>query len=146
MSSEAVVHLIDDDAGGRLAFARMLEAAQFNVRTYESAVAFLKILPNVEPGCIVTDFQMPQIDGLVLIRRLRDLGSNMPVIVISGSGDVSLPAKAVSAGAIGFLEKPLNAELLITWIRSALTCIECSGAPETMPLEEQRPGMVAPLL
>jgi len=135
MANEAVVHLIDDDASMRESLANLLKAKDLHVRTYECAGAFLKVLPEVEAGCIVTDLQMPQVDGLELIRRVRDLGSNMPVIVISGRGDIWLAAKAVRAGAIGLLKKPIDSDLLIAWIHSAFACRECSGTREAIALE-----------
>ena len=131
LSNEAVVHLIDDHEIIRESLAFLLTAAQLNVRTHESAVAFLKVFPEVEPGCIVTDMHMPQLDGIELIRRLRGRGSSMPVIVITAADDVALAVKAIRAGAIDFLEKPTCAELLVTWIRSAFVCGECGGRHET---------------
>ena len=120
--SEAVVHLIDDDEAVRKSLAFLLTAAQLNVRTHESAVAFLKVLPKVGRGCIITDMHMPQVDGIELIRRLRDHGCNLPVIVITGVGDLRHAVEAIKAGAIDFLEKPICAEMLLAWIRSAFVC------------------------
>ena len=119
MANQAVVHVIDDDAIARKSLANLLTTEKFHVRTYKSAGAFLKVLPEVEDGCILTDFRMPKVDGLELIRRVRNLGRKMPAIVISGRYDVSLATEVVRAGAIGFLKKPVDAELLIAWTRSA---------------------------
>jgi len=140
MVNEAVVHLIDDDASIRESLANLLRAKDLHVRTYECAGAFLKVLPEVEAGCIVTDLQMPQVDGLELIRRVRDFGSNMPVIVISGRSDIWLAAQAARAGAIGFLKKPIDSDLLIASIHSAFACGEFSGTREPIALEQQRSG------
>jgi len=120
--SEAVVYLIDDDEAVRKSLAFLLKAAQLNVRTHESAVAFLKVLPKAGPGCIITDMHMPQVDGIELIRRLRDHGCNLPVIVITGVGDLRHAVEAIKAGAIDFLEKPICAEMLLALIRSAFVC------------------------
>lgn len=135
MLNPAVVHLIDDDKAVRRSLAFLLSAAGLKVHTYESAMAFLNILSEVEPGCIVADIHMPRVDGIELIRRLRGRASDMPVIAITGRGDVPLAVKAIRAGAVDFLEKPSCAELLVTWIRSALVCRECDGT-----LEIEDPG------
>jgi two-component system response regulator FixJ len=89
ISSKAVIHVIDDDELTRHSLAALLAAAQFNVRTYESAIAFLTDLPEIEFGCIVTDLHMPSVDGIELI-GLRAGGASTPVIVMSGRGDVLL--------------------------------------------------------
>ena len=119
-SSKAVIHVIDDDKLARHSLAALLAAAQFNVRSYESAIAFLTDLPKIEFGCIVTDLYMPFVDGIELIRRLRAGGESAPVIVMSGRGDLSLALKAMRAGAIDFLEKPVDGDELIAWVRSTL--------------------------
>jgi two-component system response regulator FixJ len=115
-----VVHVIDDDAGVRQSLAFSLSTAGLAVRVYESAVAFLKALPHVQDGCIVTDIRMPEVDGLELQRKLKALKNTMPVIVITGHGDVALAVEAMKAGAIDFIEKPFDDEGLLATIRSAL--------------------------
>ena len=120
MSSDGVVHVIDDDQAVRQSLAFLLGTMNVAVRTYESAVAFLDALPNVEPGCIISDVRMPEVDGLELLRRMRNLDSNMPVIMITGHGDVPLAVEAMKAGAVDFLEKPFDDEVVLTAVRSAL--------------------------
>jgi two-component system response regulator FixJ len=120
LSSEAVIHVIDDDELARHSLAALLAAAQFNVRTYESAIAFLTDFPKIEFGCIVTDLYMPFVNGIELIGHLRAGGGSTPVIVMSGRGDLSLAVKAMCAGAIEFLEKPVEADELVAWVRSTL--------------------------
>jgi two-component system response regulator FixJ len=112
--------VIDDDGLARRSLAALLAAAQFSVRTHESAIAFLTDLPEIEFGCIVTDLYMPSVDGIELIGYLRACGASTPVIVLSGRGEVPLAVKAMRAGAIEFLEKPVEADELIAWVRSAL--------------------------
>jgi two-component system response regulator FixJ len=118
-----VVHVIDDDAGVRQSLAFSLSTAGLAVRVYESAVAFLKALPHVQDGCIVTDIRMPEVDGLELQRKLKALKNTMPVIVITGHGDVALAVEAMKAGAIDFIEKPFDDEGLLATIISALARI-----------------------
>ena len=120
MAHDPVVHLIEDDEGVRQGLAFLLTASGFAVRVYESAVAFLEALPSVQPGCVVTDVRMPGIDGLELQRQLNEKRIGLPVIVMTGHGDVPLAVEAMKAGAIDFLEKPFNDEVLLSAIRTAV--------------------------
>lgn len=120
MAHDPVVHLIEDDEGVRQGLAFLLTASGFAVRVYESAVAFLDALPSVQPGCVVTDVRMPGIDGLELQRQLNERRIGLPVIVMTGHGDVPLAVEAMKAGAIDFLEKPFNEEVLLSAIRTAV--------------------------
>jgi two-component system, LuxR family, response regulator FixJ len=116
-----VVHVIDDDADVRQSLAFLLSTAGLAVRVHESAVAFLRALPDAQDGCVVTDVRMPEMDGLELQQRLKEMKVGMPVIVITGHGDVHLAVSAMKAGAIDFIEKPFDDDTLLTAIRSALT-------------------------
>jgi two-component system, LuxR family, response regulator FixJ len=120
MAIDAVVHLIDDDEGVRQAVAFLLATSGFAVRVYESATAFLDVLPSVQQGCVVTDVRMPGIDGLALQRELKIRGVVLPVIVITGHGDVPLAVEAMKAGAVDFIEKPFNDDSLLSAIRVAI--------------------------
>jgi two-component system, LuxR family, response regulator FixJ len=120
MASDAVVHLIDDDDAVRQALAFLLTTSGHAVRVYDSAEAFLAALPSVQPGCIVTDVRMPGIDGLALQRELKTRAITLPVIVITGHGDVPLAVEAMKAGAVDFLEKPFDDEALLGAIRVAI--------------------------
>lgn len=116
-----IVHIIDDDAAMRDSLAFLLSAAGLSVRTYESAQAFLQELPSVEGGCIVTDVRMPGIDGLELLRVLQEMGKGLPVIVMTGHGDVPLAVRAMRLGAADFVEKPFDDEIMVDAVRSALS-------------------------
>ena len=115
-----VVHVIDDDTDVRQSLAFLLTAAGFTVRVHESAVAFLKVLPEVKQGCVITDIRMPQMNGLELQRRLGELQAGLPVIVMTGHGDVPLAVEAMKAGAVDFIEKPFDDEVLLSAVRAAL--------------------------
>lgn len=115
-----VVHVIDDDVDVRQSLAFLLSTAGLAVRVHDSAVAFLKVLPDAQPGCVVTDIRMPEMDGLELQRRLAELKSGFPVIVMTGHGDVPMAVEAMKAGAVDFIEKPFDDETLLSAIRSAL--------------------------
>jgi two-component system response regulator FixJ len=122
MPSEAlVVHVIDDDEAMRQSLAFLFRTARIYAETYESASAFLSALPQLKVGCIVTDVRMPGLSGLDLLRRLRELNIGVPVIVITGHGDVPLAVEAMKGGAADFLEKPFDDEALLGAVRSALS-------------------------
>jgi two-component system, LuxR family, response regulator FixJ len=120
MQPNNVVHVIDDDEAVRESLAFLLKTARLDVRTYDSAMTFLSSLPNADSGCIITDVRMPEISGVDLLRRLRELKVGMPVIVITGHGDVQLAVEAMKIGAADFIEKPFDDELLLAAVRSAL--------------------------
>jgi two-component system response regulator FixJ len=120
VSTSQVVHVIDDDVAVRQSLAFLLSTAGFAVRVHESAVDFLEALPATQAGCIVTDIRMPEMDGLELQRRLRASKVGVPVIVITGHGDIALAVEAMKAGAADFIEKPFDDEVLLGAIRSAL--------------------------
>ncbi len=120
MATEPVVHVVDDDAAVRDSLAFTLDTADLRSRTYESAIALLEALPGIEPGCIVTDVRMPEMSGLDLVRRLKELGTPHPVIVITGHADVPLAIEAMKAGVVDFLEKPFDDEALIAAVKRAL--------------------------
>lgn len=120
MASSDIVHVIDDDADVRQSLAFLLSTVGLAVRVYDSATAFLKNLAEIQDGCIVTDVRMPGMDGIELQRRLRSDGNPIPVIVITGHADIALAVDAMKAGAVDFIEKPFDDEVLIGAIRTAL--------------------------
>lgn len=117
---EALVHVIDDDEAVRVSLAFLLEMADLPARTYDSALAFLEVVPELQTGCIVTDVRMPGMSGLDLVNRLKILGVTLPVIVITGHADVPLAVEAMRAGVVDFLEKPFDDTTLVAAIRAAL--------------------------
>jgi two-component system response regulator FixJ len=113
MSEPRLIHLVDDDDAIRRSAGFMLKTAGFRVKTYESGDALLKEASQLEPGCILLDIRMPGMDGLEVQQALRDRGISLPVIIMTGHGDVTLAVQAMKAGAIDFIEKPFEkAELL----------------------------------
>src|SRR5262249_1006621 len=117
---EPVVCVIDDDDAARQSLEFLLTTAGVNVRTFESAKQFLQAMPEIRSGCIVTDVRMPEISGIDLLREVKRLNVGLPVIVITGHGDVALAVEAMKIGAIDFLEKPFNDDLLLTSVRAAI--------------------------
>ncbi len=108
----------------------MLKSHKLTVQAYESAVAFLEALPNINSGCVITDVRMPGMSGIELLKRLKSLTHPIPVIVITGHGDVPLAVEAMKYGAEDFLEKPFDDELLLGAVRSALNRLKKGGKRE----------------
>jgi two-component system response regulator FixJ len=121
MPSHNVVHVIDDDDALRESLSFRLSTAHFDVRTYETAAKFLEALPRADAGCIITDMRMPGISGLDLLRRLKPRQTGHPVIVITGHADVPLAVEAMKLGAVEFLEKPFEDEILVSAVRATLS-------------------------
>jgi two-component system, LuxR family, response regulator FixJ len=127
MATSAVVHLIDDDEHVRRALAFLLGTAGLAVRLHESGVHFLENLEGLQPGCIVSDVRMPGIDGVELQRKLKEKGIDMPMIIMTGHADVALAVAAMKAGAIDFIEKPFDDEVLLSAVRMALSRYDQAG-------------------
>jgi two-component system response regulator FixJ len=121
MSNEVIVHVIDDDEAVRDSLAFLLRSAKIQVRTHESAAMFLDTPLELTSGCVITDVRMPGIDGIELLRRLRQQDLQVPVIVMTGHGDVPLAVEAMKIGAADFLEKPFDDDALLDAVRSALS-------------------------
>jgi two-component system, LuxR family, response regulator FixJ len=120
-SEKGIVHVIDDDEALRESLSFLLRAAKIEVQTYASANAFLEVLSEIQPSCVITDVRMPGMSGIELLRRLIELKMAVPVIVITGHGDVPLAVEAMKIGAIDFLEKPFDDGVLLASVRSALS-------------------------
>jgi two-component system response regulator FixJ len=114
------VHIIDDDQALRESLAFLLRAAQLEVRSFDSAKTFLDALPDASLGCVITDIRMPDMSGIELLRRLKELKIGVPVIVITGHGDIALAVEAMKIGAADFFEKPFNDDQLVASVRAAL--------------------------
>jgi two-component system, LuxR family, response regulator FixJ len=119
-AAQPVVHIVDDDEGLRESLAFLLHSASLEVRSFESAKAFLDKLPHAMPGCVITDVRMPDMSGIELLRRLKELKVGVPVIVITGHGDIALAVEAMKMGAADFFEKPFDDALLVASVRAAL--------------------------
>src|ERR1051325_6656084 len=120
MQPEPVVYVIDDDDAVRHSLEFLFKTAGIETRAFESAKAFLDVLPRIKSGCIVTDVRMPEVTGVDLLRKAKELKLDVPVIVITGHGDIALAVEAMKIGAIDFLEKPFDDDLLLASVKSAL--------------------------
>jgi two-component system response regulator FixJ len=119
MTGSGTVHVVDDDEAMRDSLRVLLESAGFAVQTHDGARAFLREA-SVAVGCVLTDVRMPEIDGLELQRRLGEERVRLPVIVMTGQGDIAIAVQAMRAGAVDFLEKPFDDDSLFEAIGRAL--------------------------
>ncbi len=127
--SELVVHVIDDDDSAREALAFLLEASDFSVQTYDSALAFLDALPKAQAGYVVSDIRMPDMTGLELAQKLTEMKSGFPVIIVTGHGDIPMAVDAMRAGVVDFLEKPFSEERILDALRRAGRVLESQDGP-----------------
>lgn len=121
MTEEPKIFIVDDDLAIRQALLLLMKSEGLPARGYESAEAFLAEIKSETQGCLVLDVRMPGISGLHLQQLLRHEHINLPVIIMTGHGDVSMAVKAMKAGAIDFIEKPFDNEQLLQLVRSCLT-------------------------
>jgi RNA polymerase sigma factor (sigma-70 family) len=120
MSSEPTVFVVDDDQAMRTSLQWLIESTGMQVRTFESADAFLAAYYPGRAGCLLLDVRMPGMSGLELQSYLAREGYRLPVIIITGHGDVAMAVKAMKSGALDFIEKPFHDEDLLRSIRNAL--------------------------
>jgi two-component system response regulator FixJ len=120
MAEEARVYVIDDDDAMRDSLAFLLQAARLSVEVFPRATDFLDVLPRLKSGCVVTDVRMPGMGGLDLLRHVRANRPALPVVIMTGHGDVPLAVEAMKLGAYDFVEKPFEDERLIDTIKTAL--------------------------
>jgi len=130
--SDPIVHLIDDDEAVRTSLAFLLQSMRIPATAHESATSFLASLSAGQQGCIVTDIRMPDVSGIDLLRRVKDMNVQMPVIVITGHGDVPLAVEAMKLGALDFLEKPFEDDRLISMIETALAKRDSGSKTEAL--------------
>ncbi len=119
-STEPTVYIVDDDPAVLTGLSRLLRAVQLNVATFDSPEDFLEAYDTQAPGCLVLDVSMPGLNGLELQDALTSKGNAVPIIFLSGHGDIPISVRAMKHGALDFLTKPANDEELITTIQAAL--------------------------
>ena len=125
MGPEGLVHVIDDDDAARDSLLFLLETEGIAATGHPSADAFLAHADTAElRGCIITDVRMPGMSGIELLQALRERGTTVPIVVITGHGDIALAVEAMKAGARDFLEKPYRDDALISTVRTALAEVQ----------------------
>jgi len=124
--TDKIVHLVDDDEAIRRSAGFMLKTSGYQVKSYASGVELLKER-EIEAGCILLDVRMPGMDGLEVQRTLQDRGLTLPVIVMTGHGDVNVAVQAMKAGAVDFIEKPFEKAQLLSAIEEGFSRIAQAG-------------------
>ena len=114
------VHVVDDDQDVRVGTARLLAAAGYIVRTYASAPEFLEQMPTTNPGCVLLDVQLPGPSGLELQEMLIRTAEVLPIIFVTGHGDIPMSVRAIQAGAVDFLTKPVPSDVLLAAVERAM--------------------------
>ncbi len=135
MAARGKVYVIDDDDAMRDSLDFLLGSADFHVTLFESAHHFLDAVSSIDFGCVVTDVRMPGIDGIELLKRLKADRSALPVVIMTGHGDVPLAVEAMKLGAADFLEKPFEDDRLIGMIDAALRQAVSSAQGEAVTLD-----------
>ena len=127
---ERVVHLVDDDAAVRRSVGFMLKTSGHRVESYESGDEILKLSTKLDEGCILLDIRMPGMDGLEVQQALQEHGVSLPVIIMTGHGDVSLAVRAMKAGAVDFIEKPFDKDALLASLEEGYRRLSRLGATD----------------
>lgn len=124
MPPERHVHIVDDDEAIRMSIAFLLRTSGYRVTLHISGVAFLAAAGRETRGCVLLDIRMPEIDGLEVQRRMAERGLALPIVMLTGHGDVALAVRAIKAGAVEFLEKPFEKAALLAAIEEAFDRLE----------------------
>jgi two-component system response regulator FixJ len=127
MTDKRIVHIVDDEEAIRRSAGFMLKTSGYTVVPHVSGTAFLKDLRAAEPGCVLLDVRMPEMNGLEVQSALIEKGVAMPVIVLTGHGDVSVAVRAMKAGAVDFIEKPFEKAVLLAAITTAFERLDDAG-------------------
>lgn len=127
MSSTKLVHIVDDEESMRRSISYALKTSGYAVKTWESGAAFLKEVRHVDLGCILLDIRMPEIDGLQVQQILAERGVTMPIVIMTGHGDIGIAVRAMKAGAVDFLEKPFEKAALLGAVEAAFGRIAKAG-------------------
>jgi two-component system, LuxR family, response regulator FixJ len=139
---ERTIYVLDDDAAVRRSLEQLLDAAGFRTVSFETPATFLNAAPSLAPGCLLLDVRMPDIDGLEIQGRMNDLGIALPVIIVTGQGDVQSAVRAMKAGAVDFIEKPFDDATLFAAIEGAFTRTKPS---DRLPEAEEAARRIAAL-
>ncbi|MEA3057576.1 MAG: two-component system, LuxR family, response regulator FixJ [Sphingomonadales bacterium] len=128
--SDRIVHLVDDDLSVRRSVGFMLKTSGLQVRTYESGAQLLERSAELDEGCILLDIRMPGMDGLEVQQALQEKGVALPVIIMTGHGDVGLAVRAMKAGAVDFIEKPFEKTALLAGLGEAFRRLSLKEATQ----------------
>ena len=132
MPSKGKVYVIDDDEAMRESLNFLLVSTGFDVVLFESAQIFLDALPDLAFGCVLSDVRMPGIDGIELLKRMKARNSPLPIVIMTGHGDIPLAVEAMKLGAVDFLEKPFDDDRLVAMIETAIRRAEPAAKSEAL--------------
>lgn len=137
MTERRLIHIIDDEDAVRRSASFMLKTSGFAVESWASGVAFLKEVRHAAEGCILLDVRMRELDGLEVQQALNERGVTMPVIVLTGHGDISIAVRAMRAGAVDFIEKPFEKSVILGAIEAAFDRLAHAGASAVQAAEAE---------
>ncbi len=137
-SEDAMVFVVDDDPSMRRAITLLMESVGLPVETFESAQQFLDYTRPEIPGCLVLDLQLPDQSGLDLQRELTETGAEIPIIFITGHGDIPQSVRAMKAGAVEFLTKPFDTKALVEAVRHAIESDRTARAQRVLVADLRR--------
>jgi two-component system response regulator FixJ len=137
MTDRKLIHIVDDEDAIRRSASFMLKTSGYAVETWSSGAAFLKDVRHAEHGCVLLDVRMPEIDGLEVQKILVERGVTMPVIILTGHGDVSIAVRAMKMGAVEFIEKPFEKVVLVGAIEAAFERIAAADGVSARAADAQ---------
>lgn len=137
MTAKKLIHIVDDEDAIRRSAGFMLKTSGYVVETWASGTAFLKDVRHAEHGCVLLDVRMPEIDGLGVQQILAERGVTMPIVIMTGHGDVSIAVRAMKAGAVDFLEKPFEKADLLKAMESAFARIAAADGASARAAEAE---------
>tara|TARA_R110000787_G_scaffold211281_3_gene321140 strand:- start:87618 stop:88250 length:633 start_codon:yes stop_codon:yes gene_type:complete len=120
MTTNGAIYIVDDDDAVRTSLMVLLETHDFSVKCFQDGADFLRAVSSLPMGCVLLDLRLPNMDGLSVQRKLIEMGIHLPVIIMTGYGDVPLAVKAMQMHAVDFLEKPISIERLLEAVERAL--------------------------
>ena len=135
MMHESMIHIVDDDSAIRQSLSLLMKSAVISAATYDSAEDFLKNYKSAKNECILLDIRMPGMSGLELLEELTKRNIPIPVIFITGHGDISMAVQAMRSGATDFIEKPFDSDFLIRRIQDCLK--ECASLSQSAALKKK---------
>jgi two-component system response regulator FixJ len=137
MKRKAIIHIVDDEEAVRASLATLLEVQGYAARIYGSGAEFLERVDPSVPGCALVDLKMPGLDGLGLLQKMAESNIKVPVVMMTGFGEVAVAVKAMKAGAADFLEKPLDAKQLLSVLDRLLSQSQAAAESEVRKKEAQ---------
>lgn len=141
--STKLVHIIDDEGAIRRSTSFMLKVSGYEAQAWHSGAAFLEKVKDVDAGAVLLDMRMPDMDGLDVLQEIKALGCSLPVVILTGHGDIGLAVRAMKAGAIDFIEKPVEKDQLIEALERAFEKLD--GVRDAVRQAEEAQLVLAPL-